>query len=88
MSQERPVDTLECVAADQLAELLGVSKSQVYTLARRGEIPHVKAGGSVLFPRRQLERWLEEGCRASVDDSRARLDRLASHRQRRHGARR
>jgi excisionase family DNA binding protein len=81
------LDGLECVAPDDLAKLLRVSKSQVYTLARKGEIPHVRAGGSVLFPRRQLERWIEEGCRASVDGSRARVDRLAARRGSRRGQR-
>lgn len=75
------VDPLECLAADRVAGLLGLSKSQVYTLARQGRIPHVRAGGSVLFPRVALERWLARAADLVDDGPRARVDRLASGRR-------
>lgn len=77
-----PFDPLECVPVDRVAELLDLSKSQIYTLARRGQIPHVRAGGSVRFPRLALERWLARGSEV-VEDAppRGRVDSLASGRR-------
>ena len=80
-------DPLECVPAGRVAELLGLSKSQVYTLARQGRIPHVRAGGSVLIPRAALVRWLE-GASDVEAAPRARVDSLAGGRRARRGARR
>jgi excisionase family DNA binding protein len=74
-------DALECVPAKRIAALLGLSVSQVYTLARQGRIPHVRLGGSVRFPRLALERWLAR--QADVEDAGppARVDALASRRR-------
>ena len=59
-------DPLECLSAAAVSERLGVSKSQVYSLARRGELPHVKLGSGVVFPRRQLEEHLRREAERSV----------------------
>jgi excisionase family DNA binding protein len=83
-----PFDPLECLPPDRVAKLLGVSKSQVYTLARRGQIPHQRAGGSVLFPRLALERWLARASEVADDAPRGRVDSLASGRGARRSARR
>ncbi len=42
----------------EAAELLGLSRSQVYSLCRRGELPTVRIGASVRVPRRALEEWV------------------------------
>jgi len=60
-------DPLECLSAKQVAEKLGISKAQVYALARRGQLPHVRLGISgVVFPRVQLERHLAGSAERSV----------------------
>ena len=40
----------------EVAELLSLSRSEVYRLIERGEIPAVRIGSSVRVPRR----WVEE----------------------------
>ncbi|MCC6224695.1 MAG: helix-turn-helix domain-containing protein [Thermoleophilia bacterium] len=57
------MDRLECLTAEEVAERLRISKSHVYDLARRGQLPHVKLGSDVRFPRATLERWLVDGDR-------------------------
>ena len=74
-------DPLECLPAERVATLLGLSKSQVYTLARQGRIPHTRAGGSVLFPRLALECWLARASEVVEDAPRARVDSVAAGRR-------
>jgi excisionase family DNA binding protein len=44
----------------EAAELLGLSESTVYRLARENKIPVVRIGASVRVNRRQLEEWIEK----------------------------
>jgi excisionase family DNA binding protein len=47
--------------ADEVAGLLGVPRSFVYALARRGELPTVRIGERyVRFRTQALERWIAE----------------------------
>ena len=46
--------------ADEAAKALGVSQAQVFKLAQRGELPCVRIGRSVRFPRKALQAWIEE----------------------------
>lgn len=43
----------------EAAELLGLSESTVYRLARENRIPVVRIGASVRVNRRHLEAWIE-----------------------------
>jgi len=47
---------------DDAAAALGISRKFLYILTKRGEIPAVKVGRAVLYPRVNLERWLAERC--------------------------
>lgn len=51
----------------ETAEALGLGRSHVYELVRRGRIPACHFGRRVLIPRRSLERMLEELGAASAD---------------------
>ncbi|KGR89341.1 helix-turn-helix domain-containing protein [Lysinibacillus odysseyi] len=42
----------------ETAELIGVSVSTIYVMARTNEIPHKKVRGRVLFHRPTVEKWL------------------------------
>ncbi|MEO8536736.1 MAG: helix-turn-helix transcriptional regulator [Betaproteobacteria bacterium] len=42
----------------EVAEYLRLKERRVYDLVRRGEIPHVRATGKLLFPRAQIEEWI------------------------------
>lgn len=45
--------------ADEVAEMLGVSRGLVYDGAGRGEIPCRRVGRRLLFSRRAIVAWLE-----------------------------
>lgn len=49
----------------EAAELLGLSESTVYRLAREDKIPVVRIGGSVRVNRRHLEAWIEQHTEAA-----------------------
>jgi len=48
---------------DELADYLKISKSTLYHLVRRGEVPGTKIGRHWRFHRQVIERWLGEGGR-------------------------
>jgi len=41
----------------ELAVLMGVSTSTIYTMVRTGEIPHLRVRGKILFNRQVIEEW-------------------------------
>jgi excisionase family DNA binding protein len=49
----------------EAAELLGLSESTVYRLAREDRIPVVRIGASVRINRRHLETWIESHTEAA-----------------------
>jgi excisionase family DNA binding protein len=42
------------------AEYLGISYWKLLDMAKKGEIPHIRAGKLVLFRQATLDRWLAE----------------------------
>lgn len=54
---------------DEVALLTGFSKSHIYKLTCRHEIPHYKpTGKQIFFDRTEIETWLKRGHVDSVDD--------------------
>ncbi len=49
----------ELLTVDQMAELLQVKKSTLYSWTHQGWIPHVKVGRLVRFRREAVEAWLK-----------------------------
>ncbi len=49
----------EYLTTKEVADLLRLKERKVYDLAARGEIPCVKATGKLLFPRLDMQRWME-----------------------------
>jgi len=45
--------------ADQAAEYLKLTADRLKALARRGDIGHIRAGRSYLFPRSAIEDWMQ-----------------------------
>lgn len=45
----------------EVADLLGVSLTTVYSMTRMGEIPHARIKGKILFHRPTVEAWLING---------------------------
>lgn len=50
----------------QAAEILGVSHSKVYRMAREGQIPSIRFGQSTRIPRQLFLEWVEGKARASA----------------------
>jgi excisionase family DNA binding protein len=50
-------DTTKHLTAEQVAERLGISRYDVYQLAKRDAIPHLRIGRRVRFRLTDLERW-------------------------------
>ena len=58
--------TKEVLTSDEAARYMGVSKSYLYKLTMRGEVPHYKPMGKmVYFNRAELEAWLQQNRIAS-----------------------
>lgn len=52
--------TKEVLTADEVARYMGISKSYLYKLTMRGEIPHYKPMGKMCyFNRAEVEEWLQ-----------------------------
>ena len=60
--------TKEVLTSDEAARYMGVSKSYLYKLTMRGQIPHYKPMGKMCyFNRLELEKWLQ-GNRIATDE--------------------
>jgi excisionase family DNA binding protein len=51
----------------EVAEYLKISKSKIYYLVSRKEIPHLKIGRNVRIRQSDLERWLNSQVQDPVD---------------------
>ncbi len=45
--------------ANEVAAILGISKSKVYDLIRQGIIPSLKLGSRVVIPKQKFDEWLD-----------------------------
>lgn len=46
------------LTVSETAKLIGVSQTTIYSMAREGQIPHVKVRGRILFHKDVIEAWL------------------------------
>lgn len=60
-TSRRPVTTPEVMTITDLARYLQVSKSSLYKLVQRGEVPGGKVGKHWRFQKEVIDRWLSEG---------------------------
>jgi len=49
------------------AKALGVSERTLWTWTKRGDVPHARIGGRLLYPVAVLERWLSKKAAAQAD---------------------
>jgi excisionase family DNA binding protein len=53
--------TKEVLTSEETARYMGISKSYLYKLTMRGEIPHYKPTGKMCyFNRAEIETWLQQ----------------------------
>ena len=70
--------TKEVLTSEEAARYMGISKSYLYKLTMRGEIPHYKPMGKMCyFNRAELEQWLQQNRCASATEVADRAIRLA-----------
>lgn len=63
--------TKEVLTSDEVARYMGISKSYLYKLTMRREIPHFKPTGKlVFFNRAELEQWLQGNRIDTINESR------------------
>lgn len=61
MAAQTLICTKEVLTSEEAALYMGVSKSYLYKLTMRGEIPHFKPlGKKCYFNRKELEEWLQQ----------------------------
>lgn len=61
--------TKEVLTSDEAAQYMGISKSYLYKLTMRQQIPHYKPMGKmVYFNRLELESWLQSNRVATADE--------------------
>jgi len=58
MAEARNLD--EIFTIPEVAEYLKMSKSKIYNLVQRNEIPSIKIGRNVRIRQSELETWLDE----------------------------
>lgn len=56
-----PVSPSEFLTSREVAELLRVQPRKIYDLAARGAIPCRRVTGKLLFPRAEIDAWLDRG---------------------------
>ena len=59
-------DDIRLLTAEQVAEILNISKSQIYHMMQRGEIPSVRIGGSVRVRPSDLEHFISSNLKKVV----------------------
>lgn len=62
-TMEQAQDLEQHVMADTIAEILHVHRDDVYRLARRGQLPHVRIGKRIRFNVREIREFLAERTR-------------------------
>lgn len=60
---ERPVPESLALSAREAAKALGIGARTLWVITNRNEIPHVRIGRRVLYPRAALVDWLAERSR-------------------------
>ena len=54
-----PTDSSSVLTIEDLAEYLKISKSTLYKLAQRGELPGIKVGRHWRFHKNAVDEWLK-----------------------------
>lgn len=80
MSEEEQSQPLrgEVMDVAGVAEYLGFSPSTIYEKVQTKDIPHVRLGNSLRFPRAVIDRWLEENTVQAMPNFYSRFVKMAS----------
>lgn len=68
-------NTKEVLTSEEAARYMGFSRSHLYKLTMRREIPHFKPTGKyVYFSRAELDQWMQNNRIATVDEARGQAE--------------
>ncbi len=74
--------TKEILTSDEAAKYMGISRSYLYKLTMRKQIPHFKPLGKMcFFNRHDLEKWLQSNRIATADELADRAQAYCSKRK-------
>ncbi len=60
MHHEKNPQIPELLRASQVSQILQIGRNQVYELARSGQLPSIRLGRTLRFPREGLHTWIKE----------------------------
>jgi excisionase family DNA binding protein len=66
MSNRTRQGGIDLTTAD-VAVQLGVSRQRVWALCAEGQLPHIRQGKLLLFPRAAWDRWVQERADAALE---------------------
>ncbi len=61
MQEDKQANAPSYLTTKEVAEILRVKERKVYDLAAAGDIPHRRITGKLLFPKEELQDWIETG---------------------------
>lgn len=68
-------NTKEVLTSEEAASYMGISRSYLYKLTMRREVPHFKPTGKIVyFNRVELEQWLQNNRVTTVDEARGQAE--------------
>ena len=68
-------NTKEVLTSEEAARYMGISRSYLYKLTMRREVPHFKPTGKIVyFNRVELEQWLQNNRVTTVDEARGQAE--------------
>jgi excisionase family DNA binding protein len=50
----------QVISVKEVADMIGVCKETLYTMVRKGEIPHFKMRSRVFFRRESIDIWMKQ----------------------------
>ena len=72
--------TLKWLTLDELAEYLKLSRTKLYRMAQKGEIPASKVGSQWRFDREEIDAWMKKQRRGSTTSQRNEKDNKENER--------
>lgn len=60
-----------CLSIAETALLLGICKTKVYELVRRGDLPHLRLDRRIVIPELALLRWIQDRQNGGTNDGTA-----------------
>lgn len=54
------ISTPLCINTSEACKMLGLGRTKLYTMLKEHQIPHIRVGGRILIPVKELENWLHE----------------------------